>query len=410
MSLLIVNQYASSPKVGYGGRWFYLGTELANKGYEVTLVCSSAWHQKLDHNKKSKLFKVSIEGKLKLIEVWGINNKNSRMVQIINWFVFAILLLLLPIYLSKKPKIIINSVQPLLSWPSCKVLSIFFGAKLVLDVRDIWPLSLKFLGNVSEKSIPYKSLETIEKLSYRFSDLILSPIPYINRYFDEFHDGDFRAILIPNGYSEFEYNRATANIQHRLKINPQKFNIIYTGTIGPANAIPLLIEAISLIKHKVDLHAYIIGNGSDRKSCIELIAAKELSDCVTLSTNLPKDECLRIQRDANCLYFGTNGSQLYDYGVSPNKLCEYIRSGNPILFASSASNCPVETLGIGLQVKESDPQQVADAIFRLYCLNSNQRKEIKKKSAKIVSNFRYDIVAKDLVLCLKDIGYFCHDK
>src|SRR5690606_20526564 len=40
----IINQYASTPEVGFGGRSFYLAKELANLGVKVYLIASSANH------------------------------------------------------------------------------------------------------------------------------------------------------------------------------------------------------------------------------------------------------------------------------------------------------------------------------------------------------------------------------
>ena len=40
----IINQYASTPEVGMGGRSYYLAKSLAKKGFKVFLVASSANH------------------------------------------------------------------------------------------------------------------------------------------------------------------------------------------------------------------------------------------------------------------------------------------------------------------------------------------------------------------------------
>lgn len=40
-TLWIINQYASTPDTGMGGRSFYIGRELVNLGWEVIIVASA---------------------------------------------------------------------------------------------------------------------------------------------------------------------------------------------------------------------------------------------------------------------------------------------------------------------------------------------------------------------------------
>ena len=40
----LINQYASTPETGMGGRNYYLGKELAKRGYKVYLVAAGFSH------------------------------------------------------------------------------------------------------------------------------------------------------------------------------------------------------------------------------------------------------------------------------------------------------------------------------------------------------------------------------
>ena len=148
MNIWYVSKYASPSKYFFGTRHFYLSEEWAKKGVDVTIITSNSSHLTNSLPKfKSLTFVEYING---VRTIW-INtfksSKSSGILRVISWFDFDLKVL----FFSKKkllnPDVIIISSLSLTTLLPAWLLSKKYKAKLVFEVRDIWPLSILILGN-----------------------------------------------------------------------------------------------------------------------------------------------------------------------------------------------------------------------------------------------------------------------
>src|SRR5207237_8670162 len=56
---------------------------------------------------------------------------------------------------------------------------------------------------------------------------------------------------------------------------------------------------------------------------------------------------------------------VYRYGISFNKLFEYMAAERPVVFATESAYDPVEATGAGLTVRPDDPERLAEALLEL---------------------------------------------
>jgi glycosyltransferase involved in cell wall biosynthesis len=73
---------------------------------------------------------------------------------------------------------------------------------------------------------------------------------------------------------------------------------------------------------------------------------------------------------------GYRRSSLYRFGVSPNKLYEYMAAGRPVLFAADAANQPVQEADCGRTVAPEDPAALAAAIRALAASTPAERERM----------------------------------
>ncbi len=142
-NILIINQYASNPNTGFGGRSYYIADALA-KDNKVTLVCGS-----FNHLLRSQMHQISYTEtnngssfEIKSLKLFKYSGSRS-LLRIVNWFVFSLKLF----FLSKKdigfqPSVIVYSSPALPGYIGAYFLSKKFSCDLYLEVRDIWPLSV----------------------------------------------------------------------------------------------------------------------------------------------------------------------------------------------------------------------------------------------------------------------------
>ena len=138
-----------------------------------------------------------------------------------------------------------------------------------------------------------------------------------------------------------------------------------------ANVLDVLIDAAALIKdYPIDL--VLVGAGPERDNLMARAKSLEVTNLSFLNS-VPKAAIPSWLEQMDCLYLGLQHSPLYAFGVSPNKLFDYMMSARPIVYAISAGNDSVQDAGCGVSVRAEDPRAVADGILKLYRASLDDR-------------------------------------
>ena len=104
----------------------------------------------------------------------------------------------------------------------------------------------------------------------------------------------------------------------------------------------------------------------------------------------------------DCLFIGLKKCTLFKFGISPNKLIDYMMSGVPIVSAVEAGNDPVSEAGCGISVKAENPQAIAEGILKIYNMTSKQRHEMGERGKQyVLRNHTYPILAAKFLQAMK---------
>src|SRR3546814_14226130 len=96
-------------------------------------------------------------------------------------------------------------------------------------------------------------------------------------------------------------------------------------------------------------------------------------DNVIFIDAIPKAQVQTMLQHFNALFIGLSKSSLFKYGVSPNKLYDYLYAGKPILYAIDSGNYhPVADAQAGVDLPPANPQALAAALMALYRLPADQ--------------------------------------
>ena len=89
---------------------------------------------------------------------------------------------------------------------------------------------------------------------------------------------------------------------------------------------------------------------------------------------------------------------MFRFGVSPNKLFDYLYSGKSIIYAIDSGDYePVSDAAAGLQVPPGDPVCLAEAVLRLYKMPSEQREKMGSNGRKVaLEQYEYKKLAEKL--------------
>lgn len=396
----IINQYASTPDNGIGGRHYYLGGELAFRGWNVVLIGASFHHVMRGKKGSGSRYARLKSGILYItLRVFEYRYSDSPL-RVLNWCLFSIKLLSLLWLKVPKPTTIIYSSPSLLGFLSAWFLSKRYSARLIFEVRDIWPLSLIVLGGYSKFNPFIRLLSAIEKFAYLRSDFIFSNLEFCNEHINGLIDSNNKFAWIPNGIVVAD-QRARDNEVDSIqdysgfRLDKSALVIGYAGSFGRANSLETLIEALNLVRD-VKVEVVLVGAGA-RKGQIERLVKSFGLDNVHLVARVPKSKVRCILEMCDVLYLGWKDRPLYKYGIAANKLMEYMHAQKPILHAYSGGNDPVIKYRAGLSSPAEDPTELAKSIrqFRDMGLLNRQRLGLNGYQA-VVRNHDYRRIAQTM--------------
>jgi glycosyltransferase involved in cell wall biosynthesis len=392
MLIFLINHYAGSPHLGMEFRPYYFSQEWTKLGHSVQIIAASFSHLRSQTPQiTGEITEDSIDG-LNYIWLKTPPYDGNGFRRVINIFSFIIQALRYNKQLLENgdPNVVIaSSTYPLDIFPAY-YLAKKSKAKLIFEVHDLWPLTLIEIGGFK----PYHPLivlfQIAENFAYRKADLVVSMLPKASGYMQEHGMTAEKFLYVPNGIDikEWESKRESIPNLHKTIISEAKetglFLIGYFGTIGLANDLGSLIDAA---KHLVNepIKFILVGQGGELDDLRKSVIENKLSNVVFLP-HVPKNCIPNLLSKMDVLYIGWKKSPIYRFGISPNKLLDYMMSARPIIHSIEAGNDPVMESGCGISVEPGKPALIAEAILKLYHLTPEDRDEIGSKGRQFVIN------------------------
>lgn len=400
-TIWIINEYAGSPYHGMTFRHYYLAKELLQFGYDVSIITSSFSH--LLHtlpNVTSSYSKETIDG-IEYVWVKMPPYQNSQgFKRILNWLLFAFKLLFLPWVKPIKPDFILVSSLPLTPILPAYLLSKLMKAKLLFEVRDIWPLSAIELGGYSSKHPLIVLLQWLEDFAYKHAWKVISVIPYAYEHMQRRGLERAKFNYIPNGTDITLLNNKPLPLTLNEVLPQDKFIIGYTGAIGIANALEYLVEAARILHAQNEICFVIVGNGALKNELIQ--RAENLSNIIFIPA-ISKEYMPAILSTFDVCYIGWRDLKIYNYGVSANKLFDYMLSQKPIIHSIQDHNDIVTLAQCGICVAPENSEAIAQAIQSLYQMPAEERAMLGRQGKEyVLKHHTYSQLAQKLIYVLEN--------
>ena len=401
MNIVIVNHYAGSPTLGMEYRPYYLGKEWIKSGHNVMIIGGSFSHL------RSKQPEISTAQGNEVIDGityrWlKVNNyKGNSIGRIFSMFLFTWRLYfgLGSILRTYKPDLIIaSSTYPLDNFPA------YFHAKqnkalYCYEVHDLWPLSPMELGGYSKYHPFIILMQLAENFAYKRADFVVSMLPKTLDHMIQHGLRKEKFVYIPNGIALNDWQYYPAPKSHTMLLDhlhaQNKIVIGYAGGHSISNALNNLIDAAAQAMTDCPNMAFVlVGAGSEKEKLI--IQAKNLG--LTNTFFLPsvkKSEIPALLSYMDILYLGWHNNPLYKFGISPNKLFDYMMAAKPIIHAVNAGNDLVQESGCGISVQPEDPKAIVEACLKISFMTKKEKDEMGRRGNVYVSqNNSYEILAQ----------------
>ena len=385
----IINEYAGSPYYGMEYRHYYLAKELIKLGYKVTIISSTYSHLFKNFPKPGK---ENIDGIDYLwLKTLKYGNAHSKK-RVLKWFIFSCKLLRLPFKLSKPDVIIVSPMATTPVLPAW-LLSKYYKAKFVFEVKDIWPQTLVEIGGYKPNHLFIKFLKKLEIFALKKADYIISNLFNYQQYLDE-NKIKKQFYWISNGIDLEELqNIEPLNDEIRNKIPKDKFIVGYAGTIGAANAVDVLLESSKYIDND-NIVFVIVGDGQEKQ---KLINNYKNNDHIIFIDSIAKKQIQSLLQLFDVCYIGWRNINIYKYGISANKIYDYMYSSKPILHSYNGENDLIHIANCGITVPAEEPKAIAQGIMELYNMDATVRYTLGNNGKNyVIHNFSYQKLANDL--------------
>jgi len=373
MRILILSQWFQ-PESFYKGVSF--AQELIKLGHEVEVLTGFPNYPggKLYDGYRIKLFQREVIGGIPVIRVplYPSHDGNS-IKRILNYASFALSASLLGVLLVKRPDVVYVYHPPATVGLPALFLRFFHHTPFVYDIQDLWPDTLEATGMVNNRIAIWMVQEWCRLIySQAAKIVVLSP--------------GFREMLIRRGVPEHKieviYNwcedskiqSTTQNEDLSRKLGMAgRFNVVFAGTMGKAQALDAVLEAAGLLCDKSPRIQFVfVGGGIDVNRLKDEAAEQGLTNVRFLSRR-PPSEIGDILNLGDVLLVHLRNDPLFRITI-PGKTQAYMASGRPILMGVRGdAKVLVEKAGAGLACTPEDPQDIADAVEKFYNMT---RKEL----------------------------------
>jgi glycosyltransferase involved in cell wall biosynthesis len=407
MNILLINHYAGSESLGMEFRPWYLAKEWIKLGHKVTILSASYSHLRTFQPEIHSIYEKKVLDHVNFLFLKTPKYKGNGFKRVLNIFMFVYRLKKFgnKIYNEFKPDIVIaSSTYPFDIYPAHQIAK-KSKAKLVFEVHDLWPLSPMELGGYSKYHPFIMMIQNAENYAYKNADHVVSLLPNTKLHMMNHGLLSKKFNYIPNGIDisawEIEENIPFEHDKLLSKLKKDKKIIVgYVGTHGLANALNTFIASAKGILNQNIVYV-LVGNGNEKEKLIKSADELELNNVYFLPP-VQKKVIPSLLSKFDILYIGWSKNKLYRFGISPNKLFDYMMAGKPIIHSVYASNDPVKESNCGISVDPENPRAIAQAIDELTSLGEEEKINMGINAKKyVIDNHNYMILAEEFINIFK---------
>lgn len=412
LNIWSISQYACPPIYGYGTGHHFLAENHVKNGHNVTIFASSYNHYMNSEKLPSSNLAYEQIDSVNYVWIKSLKYNNSHSVKrVINWLYFVYYFFKRKKNIYGIPDIVIMSSHSMLPIICALWAKARFKSKIILEIRDVWPATFVEIGGKSKYHPLILSLKFFERLSYLFADHIVSTLPNIAKRVEELVPDRFINIsIIPQGMPERLFqsgDKLDLNFTKKYFSN-NEFRVMYTGALGPSNALETLIECAKYLKFNfptLNLRFFILGDGIDKER-LETLSGN--SDNVVFIPKIHRTLVQDFLSFGHLFYDSVRSSKLYEYGLSRQKWMDYMYAGKPILASYSGFQSLINDANCGEFVEAENVKALADRILHYNSLSINEILEIGKRGREyLIQNRSFQVLASRYELVF--INLVCND-
>jgi len=264
-----------------------------------------------------------------------------------------------------------------------------FGTPIYFNVQDLWPENVEIVLGIHNKLVIGTINKIVDKIYSASNKILCSSNSFVENIAER---GVPREKLV--FWPQFCTKPSLANVTKPECYSDNCFNIVFTGNIGEAQGLDLLVDAAAKLR-ETKVRWFLVGDGRAREKLEKKVAENKLENIVTFVGKVSEEEANRYIHFADCAYLSFKKNKLFDMTL-PAKLQSYMACGTPILAAAGGESARVIGEARCGFVCEQDVDKLADMV-RNDVLSSNEM-DMMGRRAKIYfeDHFSIELVIGEL--------------
>ena len=400
MNIWILNHYAVPQRYYYLARSYHFAKRLLEMGHSVTVFAASSVHNSdINLITGSEKYREMEEDGIRYVLFRARQYQGSGKARVINHIECAWKMARqCPTFTDKygRPDLIYASAGQSLTLVAGIKLAKKLGISCVSEVTDLWPESFVAYGLISEKNPLLKMLYAGERWIYSHSDAVIFSMEggrdyIIEKGWDKAHGGPVdlsKVYHINNGVdlAAFDYNKEHYVLDDADLDDVDTFKAVYTGSLRKVNNVGMLVDTARCLKARGESRIKILvyGDGDEREN-LENAARENGLNNIVFKGRIDKKYVPSILARGNLCLLHWKPTHIEKYGMSMNKLFDYLASGRPILANSVPAYDLIKRYECGISTDIQSPERYADIIkefadlpgkdYSKFCTNARQAVE-----------------------------------
>jgi len=335
MRILIVSHYFP-PEIGAPQtRLSELARFWVESGEEVTVLTGMPNHPTgiVPPAYKGKVrVRESVDG-YRVVRTWLYATPNEGFVKkTLGHLSFMATSVLLGTGLVGKPDVVVVSSPTFFSIGSAWLLSRIKRARLVVEVRDLWPAIFVELGVLTNRRL-IRLLESFELRAYRAADEVVVVSEGFKDHITHRGIPSAKVHTIPNGVDLDRFAPAETvmpDARRHLGAGPEDTLVLYIGAHGISHGLTAIADAAHVLRDEPIKFAFV-GEGAAKRELEARVSELNLTN-VSLLAGVPSADVPGIVASADICLVPLRDVPLFSTFI-PSKLFEFLAAGKAVVGA-----------------------------------------------------------------------------
>lgn len=377
--------------------------EWVQAGHEVTVItCAPNFPRgKIFDGYKNRWHQKEMMDGIRVIRVWSYIAANKGVARrTLDFISFSITSFLAG--LRVKTDVIVATSPQFFTALSGRTLSWIRRIPWIMEVRDLWPESIKAVG-AAKLGPMVRYFEWEELRCYKSARKIIVVTDSFRERLIERGIFAHKIGVVKNGCNRelFRPTPKDTELLHNLGLQ-NKTIIGYIGTLGMAHKLDFILRCAKKIESETQYHFLIMGDGARKKELMKLKEELALKN-VTILPAVQKHKVNQYVSLLDIALINLRRSSTF-LSVIPSKIFENAGMEIPILLGvQGEAQRLVESYGAG---KSFEPENEADFLDKLHALTNDKAiyEKCKEGCRRLVTDFDRKILAQNMLEHIVEVG------